>query len=697
MAAQNNRTTKSRSKRDGAAPAQALDLWSLNEPQRTAVLHDEGPLLVLAGAGSGKTRVIIYRIARLIKDGIAAKRIIGLTFTNKAAREMRQRLALLAGPDASGVTLCTFHALGLAMLQAEHEAAGLRPGFCIYDTSDQLSLVRDLMRQVKVADRRLDAHRVLDILLKTKRERRDEVAMDWGDDYELAAYDLYPRYLEQMRAFNAIDFDDLILRSQDLLNDDAVRARWQQKYDFLLVDEYQDTSPDQLHLVRALAGPKQNVCAVGDDDQAIYAWRGAAVDNILAFSRDFSPTREVVLEQNYRSTGNILAAANAVIKNNSKRKAKALWSGDGAGAPVEVVQCADGDDEAAFVAETITRMHYQGVPYRDIAILYRANQQSRIFEETLALESIPFRVVGGQAFFDRKEVRDALAFLAVINNSRDEVALRRVINVPPRGIGTTSLERLAAHGEQHKIGLWGALAQADAVPDLPSAAVHGAQNFVALLESYGQPLRVAPPGHAGAMVRDFFTSLQLKDAILAADDAPHIASRRLENLEEVQQAVSRFEQRLDGSEPALTQFLRSSALVRGPQDQEDDPQDDVVTLMTLHSAKGLEFPYVLMVGVEEDLLPHKKLVEEGGEISEERRLCYVGITRARKRLWITSAAHRRWHGKMTPRYASRFLSELPDGDGVMRRQREQTVSEETNDAMAQDFFKKMRAQLGIEA
>ena len=259
------------------------------------------------------------------------------------------------------------------------------------------------------------------------------------------------------------------------------------------------------------------------------------------------------------------------------------------------------------------------------------------------------------------------------------------------------MERLAAYGEQYKIGLWGALAQADAVPDLPKAAAHGAQNFVALLESYAEPLRGAPPGHAGAMVRDFFASLQLKDAILAADDAPHIASRRLENLEEVQQAVARFEQRLEGDEPALTQFLRSSALVRGPQDQEDDPQDDVVTLMTLHSSKGLEFPHVLMVGVEEDLLPHKKLVEEGGEISEERRLCYVGITRARKRLWITWAGHRRWHGKMTPRYASRFLDELPQGDGVVRRQREQTVSEETNDAMAQDFFKKMRAQLGIEA
>lgn len=568
-------TTHSKSSKNrggnGSAQGKPLDLWHLNEPQREAVLHTDGPLLVLAGAGSGKTRVIIYRIARLIQDGTPPARIIGLTFTNKAARQMRQRLADLAGRGASGVTLCTFHALGLSMLKDEHQAAGLRPGFCIYDTSDQLSLIRDLMRQVVVADRRLDAQKVLDVILRTKRARLDEVPMDWGDDYELAAYDLYPRYLDQMRAFNAIDFDDLILRSQDIMADPEVKQRWQEKYDYILVDEYQDTSPDQLHLVRALAGSRQNVCAVGDDDQAIYAWRGAAVDNILAFSRDFTPTHEVVLEQNYRSTGHILAAANAVIANNTKRKPKVLWSGDGLGEPVEVVQCADGDDEAAFAAEVIARLQFQGVAYRDIAILYRANQQSRIFEETLALENVPFRVVGGQAFFDRKEVRDALAFLAVSSNPRDEVALRRIVNVPPRGIGTTSLERLAEYAQQHALGLWGALCQAEQVPELPRAAIHGAQAFVSLLEPYAQRLRRAPSGQAAPLVRDLFAALHLKDSILAADDAPKIAARRLENLEEVQSAVARFEQRLEGDEPALAAFLRSSALVRGPQISKMNP------------------------------------------------------------------------------------------------------------------------------
>ena len=684
--------------RRGNSP-ETFDLSGLNAPQREAVEHHEGPLLVLAGAGSGKTRVIIYRIARLIYDGVPAEKILGVTFTNKAAKEMRQRLSALVGRRASKVTLSTFHALGLTILKQEYASVGLRAGFCIYDTSDQLSLLRDLMRQVKVADRRLDAAKVLDIVLRTKRERREEVDLQWGDDYEMAAYDLYPRYVAQMRAFNAIDFDDLLLLSQDLLEMPDVRARWAQRFDFLLVDEYQDTSPDQLELVRALAGPEQNVCAVGDDDQAIYAWRGAAVDNILSFSRHFTPTKEVVLDQNYRSTGNILAAANAIICNNRQRKLKNLWSGGGAGAAVEVVECQDDEDEATFVTETIRRLNYEGVPYGDIAVLYRSNVQSRLFEETLALERVPYRVVGGQAFFDRKEVRDAMAFLTALHNPADEVALRRIVNVPPRGIGAASLERLVEFGEQQRVGLWGALQQADNVADLPKGAASGARDLVATLTPYAARLQVAMPGEAAPLVRDLFNRLNLKDSILDADDSPSIATRRLENLEEVQNAVGRFEQRMEDREPPLGEFLRASALVRSADD-DDEAKATQVTLMTLHSAKGLEFPYVLMVGVEEELLPHRRTLELGGDLSEERRLCYVGITRARKHLWMTLARQRRKHGKMAERSASRFLEELPAGDGVKRWARDATLSQgtpEDSDMKAQEFFKRMRAQLGIDA
>ena len=680
--------------KQSAATNARLDLSTLNAPQREAVMHGEGPLLVLAGAGSGKTRVIIFRIARLIDDGVAPQHILGVTFTNKAAREMRQRLSVLVGRRAAKVTLCTFHALGLAILKEEYRAAGLRRQFCIYDTADQLSLVRELMRQVKVADRRLDAARVLDILLCTKRARLQEVQLDWGDDYELAAFDLYPRYIEQMRAFNAIDFDDLILRSQNVLTEPNIAARWTERFTHLLVDEYQDTSPDQLELIRALAGLRQNICAVGDDDQAIYGWRGAAVDNILAFSTHFHPTHEVVLDQNYRSTGSILHAANAIIRNNKQRKIKQLWSGGGRGEPVAVFECLHDEDEATFVTETIHRLHYDGVSYDDIAILYRSNVQSRIFEETLGLENVPFRVVGGQAFFDRKEVRDALAFLAVAHNPFDEVALRRIVNVPPRGIGAASLEHLADYGERHGVGLWGALQAASSITALPKNAALGAAALVQLLQPAAARLQAARVGEVAPLVRELFAALRMEDSILAADDSPSLATRRLENLQAVQESVARFESRAVDSTAPLSDFLRSASLVRNREEEDDAPKNQV-TLMTLHSAKGLEFCHVFMVGVEEDLLPHARSLEVGGgDLCEERRLCYVGMTRARQRLWLSWARHRMRHGKMIERCPSRFLQELPE-EGVTSSSRAAPAQEKTDDDMAAAFFKKMRDQLGI--
>lgn len=672
-----------------------LDLHTLNPPQREAVLHSGSPVLVLAGAGSGKTRVITYRIARILAEGTDPATILGLTFTNKAAKEMRERLGHLVGARAGEVQLATFHALGLSILKKDYEAAGLKRGFTIYDTSDQLGLVRELARGVKIADRRLDTYKLLELILAAKRKRLEELAFDSGDDYEFAAYDLYPRYVEQMRAFNALDFDDLLLRTMDVLAQPEPRERWGRTFEHLLVDEYQDTSPDQLELLRILGANTREICAVGDDDQSIYAWRGAASDNILAFERDFPGTHEVVLAQNYRSTSNVLACANAVITNNKKRKAKELWSAHGDGAPVELVACTDAEDEATFVAEQIGALVYEGARHDDIAVLYRSNTQCRAFEEALGLEQIPYRIVGGQSFFDKKEVRDALAYLAVLHNPRDEVALRRIVNVPPRGIGPTSLERLVQHGEHAGRGLAWALQHAHEVAELPKNAVHGAQELATTLQVFGARMHSAGPQDLAHHARELIAHLKLKDAILAADDHPTLVSRRLENLEQVAGGLERFAQRARDADGLLAEYLRSAALDRKNED-EDEASKGQVTLMTLHSSKGLEFPFVFLVGVEEDLLPHKRTIEEAGDLSEERRLCYVGITRAKKRLWMTHARARLRHGKLEPRTPSRFLDEIGDIPAVRRWQRDAPPSEEQADVAADDFFKKMRAQLGIE-
>ncbi len=656
-------------------------------------MHGEGPLLVLAGAGSGKTRVIIHRIAHLITQGVSPQKILGLTFTNKAAQEMKGRLRVLMGRQSTGVTLSTFHALGLSILREETEAAGLQKGFVVYDTSDQESLVRELLRQVKVADRRLDVSRILSIVLRTKKARLDEVALDWGDEYELAAYTLYPKYRAQMRAFNAIDFDDLIILAQDVLGNAHVRQRWSKRYQYLLVDEYQDTSPDQLELVRVLAGDSCNVCAVGDDDQAIYAWRGAAVDNILSFSKHFKNTKEVVLDQNYRSTGHILTAANKVIQHNSKRKVKNLWSSRGEGEPVDVVCCGDAEDEAECVTETVQKLLYEGAKPEDIAVLYRSNVQSRVIEETFALHGIAFRVVGGQAFFDRKEVKDAMAFLSVLHNPKDDIALRRIVNVPPRGVGPASIERLVLYAQERGVGLWEALKHAHEVEGLPKASVAGAQAFVSLMEHHRGHVQNAAKGCLAQAVKNFLDALGLREAILQADDAASVCQRRLDNVEEVVHAVERFERFWQEHGDVFGAFIVHSSIVRDVATEDEESFKGRVTLMTLHSAKGLEFPYVMMVGVEEDILPHKKSMEGGLDVSEERRLCYVGITRARKKLWMLHTSVRNKHGKTTPVGMSRFLQDLGEGPYVRRYNRTPPTSQQDAQALAAEFFRKIQQQL----
>lgn len=680
-----------------AAPRTQLDFTTLNPPQREAVEHEGSPLLVLAGAGSGKTRVITYRIARLLFDGVPGESILGVTFTNKAAREMRERMTALVGRRAQRVHLSTFHALGLTIVKEDHDVVGLRRGFTIFDTSDQMSVLREQMRRVRVADRRLDTYKILEKILATKRARRNEVEIDWGDDYELAAYELYPRYLEEMKAYNAVDFDDLILHASDILSQPDRALKWSTRYEHILVDEYQDTSPDQLDLLRVLAGTGQNLCVVGDDDQSIYAWRGAAVDNILSFARHFDGAREVVLDQNYRSTNSILRAANAVIVNNAARKEKELWSASGEGEPVEIVACSTAEDEAEFVAHTIQRMVYEGRSFEDFAVLYRSNTQSRIFEETLALEKVPYRLVGGQSLFDKKEVRDALAFLSVVQNPFDEVSLRRIINVPPRGIGPATVQRLTQYAEENGMALWSAMGRAEHVPELDTRARGAISEFLELMQRHAYELREASAHGLGDAVERFLEALDLRDHILTADDAPKISARRLENLDQVVRSVRRFADYAEDVDEPLGEFLRSTALVREKDEDESEAAKGKVTLMTLHSAKGLEFPHVFLVGMEEDILPHRRTLEEGEDLGEERRLCYVGITRARRKLWMTHAVTRVRYGKVDPRTPSRFLDEIPDGEWVRRTSRAEAEGDEDDaEAAADEFFRRMRETLNVD-
>ena len=662
---------------------------------------------MLAGAGTGKTRVIVQRVARLLRQGVPAEQILAVTFTQKAALQMRARLEKTAGAAAAPVTLSTFHALGLMVLKADYRAFGLRSGFAIYDTNDQLSLVRDLMRQVKVADRRLDARRLCDLIMKTKQAGRSEVELRWGDDYELAAYDLYPRYMAQMRAFNAIDFDDLLVGCSQVLKTPEVGARWRARWSWVMVDEYQDTSPPQLEMVRLLAAPQHNICAVGDDDQAIYGWRGAAADTILNFSRTFPGTREVTLEENYRSTGHILAAANTVVAANLTRRPKTLWSRLGAGAELEIVGCIDGEDEAVFVAELVADVLAEGGrPPAGIAVLMRARAGSDQYEEALVQANVPHRVVGGQAFYDRKEVRDVLAIMTLAAYPADEGALRRIINTPPRGLGPKSVEQLSQWGEARALGLGAALQAAGGRPGGPADSPldgHAQRGAEAFVQAFGAAaggaaarLRSAREGAAEDALRALVAGLGLRQAIVDGGDAAKLTERRLDSLEAMMSSWGRFARRWRGRGAPCAAFVRAHQRSREAAEQEDLP--GMVTLMTLHAAKGLEFDMVVMVGVEEDLLPHRKTVDEGGSLEEERRLCYVGMTRARRRLVMTYARQRSRAGRPQPRTPSRFMDGLAAGAGVARRERSEDDADRVAraDAAAQAFFAEVSQKLGLD-
>ena len=642
-----------------------FDLNSLNPQQRKAVIHKKGSLLLLAGAGSGKTRVITCRIVHLLQQGIPAEQILAVTFTNKAAREMRERVREMVGKTAAkGMVIATFHSLCVRILKAHIDRLGFKKNFSIYAAADQQRLIRDLLREFSSESSPAEADQVLWRISSAKNHLIPANSYQANDRDPVTALvaAIYPRYQKALKAFNAVDFDDLLMFTVQLLEQNAdLQKHYCERFQYQMVDEYQDTNPVQYRLLKLLASGHGNLCVVGDDDQSIYAFRGADVANILDFELDFPGTKVIKLEQNYRSTGNILAAANAVIKNNLKRKEKALWTDSGAGARIEYLLCEDSEDEARQVMERIHAERYRGkLKYGDFAILYRTNSQSRAFEEQLRYENIPYVLIGGQQFFDRKEIKDVIAYLKVIQNPADEVNLLRILNYPKRGIGAGSIDRIIRSSADQNISLWKILQQVEQVPEMNDRTATACADFIDLIKRYQkrfkQPLRLLET------LQELFTELKFADEIYRQEKDPQVARRRVENQAELLNSMSIYLDRT--AQPDLAGFLDRISLfdndAPGKNDKESKLALDAVTLMSLHSSKGLEFPVVFLAGMEEGFLPHTNSLATAAAIDEERRLCYVGITRAQQQLFLLGTRQRRKYGKLDQREPSRFLAEIPE-------------------------------------
>ncbi len=650
----------------------------LNDAQREAVEHGDGPLLVLAGAGSGKTRVITHRIARLVARGIPPGALVALTFTNKAAAEMRERVGKILGKGATGggrrsasgvggLTVSTFHSFGLEVLGRERDVLGGH--FTIFDHGDQSALVKQLLRAAG-ADRTFDAQAILARISTAKNAglRPDELPCREGDDYDEITKAIFPRYQNALRRYRAFDFDDLICEVARLWRDHSeVRARWQERFIHVLVDEYQDTNRAQLEMLRLLCARRGNVCAVGDDDQAIYGWRGAEVKNILDFDRHFPGARVIKLEQNYRSTTPILAVANAVIAKRTDAKwRKVLFSRRAGGHPVRHAIAATPEAEAAWVAREIRR--YVSEERRrpgEIAVLYRSNNQSRFIEEALREQGISHRVVGGMQFFERKEVKDTLAYLKLALNPADEISLRRIVNYPPRAIGEATFEKLLTGALARGWTLWQAVERVDAFDDVGTAARDGCRALASAVAEARRDLvsSTRPPSQ---VARTIVERVGFKAEIDTSGPTADAAAKRWANVEGVLATLARREARHGAATDGLAGFLQLLTL---DIDADLDDAQDVVTLSTLHGSKGLEFDVVFLIGCEEGYLPHGRTIdaratdglgEDGcAPIEEERRLFYVGITRSRDHLVLSRAKARVLRGKAVPRMPSRFLLDIP--------------------------------------
>lgn len=664
-----------------------MNLSDLNDRQLEAVTHREGPLLVLAGAGSGKTRVITYRIAHLVRLGVPPERILALSFTNKAAREVAERVDDLVGRRrAEGLTVSTFHSLGLRILREDLYRLGRPRAFSLHGEGEQRALLREVSKELGLP---LDVSELQAAIGRWKNEGLlpADLAPAPGDERGRCLRDAFAAYQGLLAAQNALDFDDLLAVPLTLFRESPdCLARWQETFPWILVDEYQDTNAVQFALLQALAGRRRNLCVVGDDDQAIYGWRGARVEQILEFEGHFPGARVVLLEENYRSTQTVLEAAHAVVSRVTSRREKKLWTSRGRGAPLGWIEADDPAAEAEEVASAVLAERFRtNRPWSHFAVLYRTNAQARHFEQALRAHAVPYRVLGGSTFFDRKEVRDVLGYLKVLHNPRDEASLLRIANVPRRGLGPQALLRLREEAQGQGLSLREALARGQ---DLGPQARAGARVLLALLETYGRRFRtegLTPEG-----LRDFVRESGLRAEVEASYESRRAAERRLELLDELAESVAdapRVNGRVD-----LGSFIERLAL--DPPADRDEDGGDAVTLLTLHSAKGLEFPVVFLTGMEEGLLPHGRDREvAAASLEEERRLCYVGMTRARERLVLSRARHRSRRGAAAATVPSRFLAEIPAELTERGGAREERSAEEEQ-AMVKNFFAGIRGLLG---
>lgn len=633
---------------------------TLNEPQREAVLHADGPLLILAGAGSGKTRVLTHRIAYLIEElGVNPWNILAITFTNKAAGEMRQRADDLVGFGSESIWVSTFHSMCVRILRRFIDRLGYDSRFTIYDTDDQKTLMKAVCKKVDIDTKRFKERMLLSVISSAKNEMilPEEFELNAGGDFaQLKIAKVYREYEAQLKANNALDFDDLLVKTVQLLQTQPdVRENYQERFRYIMVDEYQDTNTVQFKLVSLLAGKYRNLCVVGDDDQSIYKFRGANIRNILDFEKEYPDAKVIKLEQNYRSTGNILNAANGVISNNKGRKDKTLWTANGEGEKISLRQFDTAYGEAEFIAEDIKKEVRDGASYNDNAVLYRTNAQSRLLEEKFIAMNIPYKIVGGINFYARREIKDILAYLKTVDNGQDDLSVRRIINVPKRGIGLTTINRIQEAADARGLSFYEALLAPEMIPGVGRSASK-LDSFAALIEYF-----------KGQAEKESLTDLlnEILDMTgyaqnLEADDEID-AESRLQNIEELLNKAAAYEEDCEdrGEKATLSGFLEEVALVADIDSLEED--QDYVVLMTLHSAKGLEFPHVYLAGMEDGLFPSYMTItgDDPEELEEERRLCYVGITRAEQKLTLTCARKRMVRGETQYNRISRFVTEIP--------------------------------------
>lgn len=649
-----------------------MDLKSLlNKEQYEGAVTVEGPVLILAGAGSGKTRVLTHRMAHMIEDlNIFPYKILAITFTNKAAKEMQERVHALIGDKANDMWISTFHSTCVRILRREIEKLGYKRNFTIYDSSDQKTLVKECMKVLSINDKEITENEIMSKISKAKdnMQSADSYYREHEHNFrEKKIAEVYKMYQKRLKENNALDFDDLICKTVELFKKNPETLEfYQRKFQYIMVDEYQDTNGAQYEFVTLLAAKHRNICVVGDDDQCIYQWRGADIKNILGFEKDYPDAKVIKLEQNYRSKANILNAANVVIVNNSNRKSKVLRTEQDSGSKVKVYRAYSDGDEGTFVANQIEKIKKeQNKQYKDFAILYRTNAQSRIFEESLRRSAIAYKIVGGTKFYDRKEIKDMLSYLKVLVNPSDSIALRRIINVPKRGIGDATIQKVLDFAESYELPLWDALSEVRTIPTLTARNCAGIEKFMELMENLMMISETVPVSHLiqtiledTGYIRELEASKQIED------------KSRIENLKELVSDAVDFEKNYEKEKEAgssefdinktqLEAYLEKVSLVQDTDKLEDEENENgSVVLMTIHSAKGLEFPVVFMVGMENGIFPGKASFNSDSEMEESRRLCYVGITRAKETLFMTSAEVRRVFGRTVSYPQSDFISEI---------------------------------------